>query len=153
MQSSHIVIDKGTWHCRLFWWSLSIIGAWKGSRGDYIKQYEYGTTLYHYLRTLFLWMPLAIVSSLATYVALFLFLFFFPIEIKGLLEYLSFLTAICLAFGAFNLGRLIFVKSVQEPSFMYWKKHFPGILVLLRKQIAARIEESRPLITFVGNKK
>jgi hypothetical protein len=137
----------------LFWWSLGIIDAWRGGRGDYARQYEYGTDFFHYLRVILIWMPLAVVSSIATYLALFFFLFFFPLEIKGLLEYLGFLAAICLCFGVYQISRTVIVRMAREPNYIYWKRHLPGALVLVRKYIAAKIEGTRPIITFVGNPK
>ena len=156
MQSPHVVIHKRTWHYRLFWWSLSAIDTWRGGRGEYVKQYEYGTTLFHYLRIILFWMPIAVGTSLACYVGLFLFLVLYPIEIKSAVEYLGFLAILCGVFGAFQMLRFLIVKMAENsvvPGFRVWKRHFPGAFVLASKYISAKVEGSRPLITFVGNRK
>ena len=153
MQSPHVVINKWVWHYRLFWWSLGVVDAWRGGRGEYAERYEYGTTLPHYLGTLLLWMPLAIVSSGACYVGMFLLLVFYPIEIKSLLEYLGFLAVLCGTFAGFQTIRSVVVKMAEEPNSSYYKRHFPGAFVLARKYLAAKIEGVKPLVTFVGNRK
>ena len=153
MQSPHVVIHKQTWHYRLFWWSLGITDAWRGRRGEYARRYEYGTSLFHYLRIIFFWMPLSIASSLLTVAVVFFFLFFLPIQIKGLSEYLGFLAALCGSFGLFQMFRYGLVRLAEEPDHLYWKRYFPGALVLARKFINAKVEGAIPNITFVGNKK
>ncbi len=151
MQSPHVVIHKRTWHYRLFWWSLGAIDTWKGGRGEYLKQYEYGTTLFHYLRIILFWMPLAVGSSLVCYYGMFLLLVLYPIEIKGMPEYLGFLAVLCGAFMVFQTLRMLAVKMAEGANAK--KRYFPGGLVLVRKYISAKVEGSLPLITFVGNKK
>ena len=148
-----MVIHKRAWHYRLFWWSLSVVFIWRGSRGECAKRYEYGTTLFHYLKVILLWMPLAVVSSVACYVGMFLLLVFYPIELKSLPEYLGFLAVLCVTFAGFQTLRMVVVKVAEEPDGSYYKRHFPGALVLARKYLAAKIEGAIPLITFVGNKK
>jgi len=151
MQSPHVVIHKRTWHYRLFWWSLGIIDTWKGGREEYVKQYEYGTTLFHYLRIILFWMPLAVGSSIACYYGMFLLLVLYPIELKSLLEYLGFLAVLCGAFAAFQVVRVFVVVAADGARAK--KRYFPGGLLLVRKYISAKVEGSLPLITFVGNKK
>ncbi len=151
MQSPHAVIDKRKWHYRLFWWSLGVIDTWKGGRGEYLKQYEYGTTLFHYLQVLLFWMPLAVGSSIACYYGMFLLLVLYPIELKSMPEYLGFLAALCGTFMVFQMLRLFVVKASEGARDK--KRHFPGALVLIRKYISAKVEGSMPLITFVGSRK
>ena len=152
MHSPHLVIDKRSRLFRLFWWSLGVIDIWKGKDSDYERQYEYGCGLFHALGVVLVWMPLAVISSAATYVALFLFLFFFPIEIKGFWEYLGFLAALGGGMVLYQLLRRLVAKWSEEPNRVYWKPHFPNVFVLGRKYISARIERTKPLITFVGSK-
>ena len=154
MQSLHVVVDQSTQHCRLFWWSLEIVDVWKGGNTKYLERYEYGTTLPHYIFTMLFWMPLAIVSSIGTYLAIFLFLFVYPIEIKSLLEYLGFLAALCMSFGAYQILRSTFVRQLEKADDRsHWKKHFPGGFVLLRKAVAGIVEGVIPIVTFVGEKR
>lgn len=148
-----MIIHKRVWHYRLFWWSLNVVDIWRGRRGEDAKECEYGTTLFHYLKTILFWMPLAIVSSGGCYAGMFLLLVFYPIELKGLSEYLGFLAVLCGTFGGFQMLRMGVIKAAEEPDSSYYKQSFPGALVLARKYLAAKIEGAMPLITFVGNKK
>jgi hypothetical protein len=151
MHSPHVVVNKQTWHYRLFWWSLDVIDTWRGGRSGYAKKYEYGTTLFHYLGIICFWMPLAVGSSIACYIGMFLFLVLYPIEIKGLVEYIGFLAVLCGTFMVFQMLRFAVVKMSYGAQAR--KTHTPGALVLARKYISAKVEGSKPLITFVGNKK
>ena len=153
MHSPHLVIDKRSRLFRLFWWSLGVIDAWRGEKTDYDRQYEYGCGLFHAAGVVLFWMPLAVISSFATYLALFLFLFFLPIEIKGFEEYLYFLVALCGGFALYQLLRFWVVRWSREPNRIYWQRHFPNVFVLARKFISAKVEETNPLITFVGSRK
>jgi hypothetical protein len=137
----------------LFWWSLGVIDAWKGGHKEYERQYEYGCGLFHAAGAVLVWMPLAVISSVATYIALFLFLFLFPIEIKGFWQYLGFLAALGGGFALFQGLRYFIGGWSEEPDRVYWRRHFPNVFVLARKYISARIEQTNPLITFVGSKK
>jgi hypothetical protein len=151
MHSPHVVIDKRSRLFQLLWWSLEVVDTWKGGSGEYIKKCEYGCGVFYAGGIIFFWMPLAVASSLACYIGMFLFLVLYPIEIKSMAEYLGFLAVLCGTFMVFQMLRLAIVKMSYGAHAK--KRHFPGVFILARKYISARVEGAMPLITFVGNKK
>ena len=165
ISSPHLVIHKRVWHYQLFCWSLGIVDAWRGGNGCYEERFEYGTSLFHYLRVILLYAPLAILSNIALGVWVAFSLFIMPVEVGGIWQYLAFWLLLFLL-GAFLFllrGLLFWWATLRAPLWRHvaWKvlpikyratkekRYAPGLMAMVKRYIRSRRDKVRPLITFV----
>jgi len=168
ISSPHLVIHKRIWHYHLFCWSLGIVDAWRGSNGYYEERFEYGTSLFHYLRVILVYAPLVILSNIALGVWVVFSLFVIPVEVGGIWQYLAFWGLLFLL-GAFLFllrGLLLWWATLKAPLWnqLAWnflpfnkirlkkfkeKKYAPGLMAMVKRYIRSRRDKIRPLITFV----
>jgi len=163
--SPHLLIHRGVWHCRLFLWSLGVLDAWKGGNGRYEDNFEFGTSLFHYLRVICLYMPLALLSNILLVVWVFFSLFVIPVEAGGIFQYLAFwLLLVLLGFFLVCLrGFLIGWSESDQP--LWWHvvniirsprprpnrtpRFAPGLSLMVKKYFVSKRKRISPMITFV----
>lgn len=164
--SPHLLIHRGVWHCRLFRWSLAALDTWKGGNGKYEADFEYGTSLFHYLRVVCFYMPLVILSNFLLTVWVFFSLFVIPIEVGGIFQYLAFWLLLVLL-GLFLVGFRILLIGWAGSDQPFWRfsvwlvtgwayskpkrtpRFAPGFIVMVKKYIVSKRQRISPNITFV----
>ncbi len=163
--SPHLMIHRGVWHYRLFQWSLGILDNWKGGNGNYEANFEYGTSLFHYLRVICLYMPLALLSNVLLVVWVFFSLFVIPIEVGGVFQYLAFwvlLMVLSLFLWVFKILLVDWAKSKESfwrfflgillpirPKFDKAPRFAPSLRMVVKKYILSKHKQISPMITFV----
>jgi hypothetical protein len=53
-------LNRSLWHVRLFFWSLAIWDTFKSPEISDLSRFEKGTNLCHFMRVIFVWMPLVL---------------------------------------------------------------------------------------------
>ena len=150
LSSPHLLIHKQVWHYRLFCWSLGIVDAWRGGHDRYEENFEFGTSLFHYLRVILVYAPLAILSNIALVVWIIFSLFVIPVEVGGVWQYLGFWLLLILlgTITTFAWWLLMGWASSRTPH-RKGMRHSPRLTDMAKRYIRSRRDKVRPLITFV----
>ena len=150
ISSPHRLIHKRVWHYRLFRWSLGIVDAWRGSNGRYKADFEFGTSLFHYLRVILIYAPLALLSNIALVIWIVFSLFVIPVDVGGVWQYLGFwLLLLVLSAATVFLWWGVLRWASSKTRHRKGMRHAPRLIDMVKRYIRSRRDKVRPLITFV----
>ncbi len=150
LSSPHLLIHKQVWHYRLFCWSLGIVDAWRGGHDRYEENFEFGTSLFHYLRVILVYAPMAILSNVALVIWIVFSLFVIPVEVGGVWQVLGFwmLLTMLSAITVLLWCGVLHWASLRTPH-RKGMRHSPRLIDMAKRYIRSRRDRVRPLITFV----
>jgi len=144
-----ITLDANTWHARLYFWSLDLVGEF--SEYSYGDRFKESTNLCHYVRTICFYMPLILLvnilfclSVLFTFVVLPIYLFSFT----GYLSAVVFVLGVVLVVLTYKKSKA-FMETTRgvKPKQMSSKKE-PGFATLMLGWVVAVKKKVCPIINF-----
>lgn len=144
-------LDKNSWHTRLYFWSLEV---WDQFSDGYTDRSR--SNLCHYLRTIFVWMPLAICSNILVYALAFCAFDYFPLTrfgVWGTAQGYFWVAAILGGFLLFRFLKDIYDTRAMEaearrPSKLTEDDEPPGFIRLCWEGLVAAKQKTCPPISF-----
>lgn len=155
MQESQkgLQIDKSKWHAKVFFFALGIVDEFTQSyNANRIE--KYGTNLYHYIRTIFVYLPGVIALHLAMIAFVLTAIIGFPIYVFGFDLYLMML-GIVVFIGVTGYGINKSYNAFIEPRIDYGATldfTKPSMISLVVEYIMAQKKKICPIVLFVKNK-
>lgn len=124
-----------------------LLDKWKGGSGRYEANFEYGTSLFHYIRVVCIYMPLILLSNVLTWGWVVFTIFILPVQVGSATEYVQFLSLLLL--GLVMTGVLCLFAIAWANRERPKARHAPTVLMMFQRWIRAKHQKVRPMITFV----
>lgn len=147
-------LDRDSWHVRLYHWSERVRDSFISTNSQPVRR----TNLCMYLRTLFVWMPLALLAQVWLVGLVFYTFIYFPLANFGLFSMVRAYVIVVLIIGSI-LAYYRYKKYRKEQAAMRSEPALPaanrgpGLLTVVMVYLRAAKQKICPFIEFSYSKK